>query len=299
MGEGQEDAPSDVYVGLAGPPLEPEQVELGGGVRLERMFAHLIAPFLVAFSPPPTRGASHPAPWRAVNEFGFDMITQLLVPLSPATSPPITQREAVWLLLALLRLRVGPCLIAPIIANYPFAEGPTRDKELRYWPNEIEPRLLRVTDERPNVISELDVAWLRKHWIAAGDAATKWPAFRLLLEAYDQCIFARRPALAVLWLWAALEAMFSPGREELRYRISTLIATYLEPAGLGRLALQKRIVKLYDGRSEAAHGRDDNAGPTLTETFALVRRILTKIVEENRVPTPKELEARAFGADPS
>jgi hypothetical protein len=96
-----------------------------------------------------------------------------------------------------------------------------------------------------------------------------------------------------------LEALFSGGRDELRYRISAGMASFLEPAGLSRLGLQKEIAKLYDSRSAAAHGRFEEAGEPLVETYALTRRALTKIIEDDHVPTRAELEAKLFGADPS
>jgi len=65
------------------------------------------------------------------------------------------------------------------------------------------------------------------------------------------------------------------------------------------MSLQKDIAKLYDGRSAAAHGREDKAHDSLGDTFELVRRIVVRIIETNEVPTRAALEARLFGADPS
>jgi hypothetical protein len=81
--------------------------------------------------------------------------------------------------------------------------------------------------------------------------------------------------------------------------MSSVIAAYLEPAGLGRMSLQKRIAKLYDGRSAVAHGREDKANSTLRDTFELVRRLVIRMVETNDIPTREALEARLFGADQS
>jgi hypothetical protein len=185
------------------------------------------------------------------------------------------------------------------VSNFPFGEGPKREKEVQYWPYEIEPRVLYRSNNAPATISEIDLAWVRKHWLSSANLAAKRSEFQMFVEAVDQCMFAKRRSLAVLWLWSALEAMFSTGRDELRYRMSTIIASYLEPAGLGRMSLQKRIAKLYDGRSAAAHGREDKAGGTLAETFELVRRLATRMIEANEIPSRESLEARLFGADPT
>ena len=258
-----------------------------------------MAPFMLAFSPGET-GRAHPAPWRAAHGgLGFDIVVQLSNPASLERESPLGQQGGLWWIVSLLRLRTGPRLLVPAVSNFPFAEGPVRDEDLHYWPLEIEPRMLRLADSNSPRITELDLAWVRKHWPASAELASKRPEFRMLVEAVDQCMFAKRSSLAVLWLWSALEAAFSTGREELRYRMSSTIAAYLEPAGLGRMSLQKWIAKLYDGRSAAAHGREDKAHDTLSYTFELARRIVARMVETNDVPTRAALEARLFGADPT
>jgi len=62
--------------------------------------------------------------------------------------------------------------------------------------------------------------------------------------------------------------------------------------------LQKAISKLYDSRSAAAHGREDKKRDSLQETYTIARRAVVRMIEDNRVPTHVELEAKLFGADP-
>jgi hypothetical protein len=292
-------APFDVFAGVAGIPLSVDSFDLGRGIIVERMFAHLMAPFMLAFAPA-TQGKPHSAPSRAAHGgLGFDMLVQLSNPASLQSESPLGQQGTLAWIVALLRLRVGPHILVPAVSNLPFADGPTRENEVQYWPYEIEPRILRLCEERPKEISEIDLGWVRKYWHSSAAMAASQPAFQTLVEAVDQCPFAKRSSLEVLWLWSALEAMFSTGREELRYRMSSVIASYLEMAGLARMSLQKDIAKLYDGRSAAAHGREDKAHDSLGDTFELVRRIVVRIIETNEVPTRAALEARLFGADPS
>jgi hypothetical protein len=61
---------------------------------------------------------------------------------------------------------------------------------------------------------------------------------------------------------------------------------------------QKVIAKLYDSRSSAAHGREDKKSDSLQDTYAVAKRAVVKMIEQNRVPTHTELEAKLFGADP-
>jgi len=121
------------------------------------------------------------------------------------------------------------------------------------------------------------------------------PEFSLAMNAHDQVPLASQPGLAMVSLWGALEALFHAGRSELRFRVSALIAAYLEPPGAGRLELQRQIAKLYDARSSAAHGRkDDEVGP-VRDAFVLMRRVLTRIIENSHVQTRDELEELLLG----
>ena len=286
----------DIYAGLAGAKLAVDRFDLGDGIILEQTFAHLMGPLLMAFSP--SQGGPHPAPWRAVSDgVGFDVHIQIHFPASLEQSVGIGQEGAFNWVNALLRLRIGPTIVFPVFSNAPFQEGKERENGIRYWPYEIEARMLRLTTERIPILHEIDLAWVARHWKQSSDLAHRHLDFYFLLEAMHQCAFAKRSNLALLWLWAGLEGVFSPAKTELRYRISALIAAYLEQPGEARLQLQKRIAKLYDGRSTSAHGRDDKAHDSLVNTFELVRRVVTKMIEENAVPTAEQLEARLFGVD--
>lgn len=89
--------------------------------------------------------------------------------------------------------------------------------------------------------------------------------------------------------------MFSPAHYELRFRVSATIASYLEPPGRERWACYRRVKKLYDARSKAAHGSQVEEADPLFETYALLKRALTRMIEDNYVPTREDLEAMLFG----
>lgn len=99
---------------------------------------------------------------------------------------------------------------------------------------------------------------------------------------------ARRPPASN----AALERMFSPpSHQELRFRISAAIATFLEPPGGRRHELHRQVKRLYDARSATVHGGDELEFRSLCETYQLLRRSLRKMIETRAVPTQEQLEA--------
>ena len=251
------DTSRGIYAGLAGVMLETPECSLGSGIRLTQTYAHLMAPFMMAFSPAPS-GGHHPAPWSAVSGgFGFDIHVQLEIPPITATSLSLEPEFIAWWITALLRLRVGPIFLIPVLGEQSFEYAKINHNSAKYYPIEIESRFLVLDPNARRSLTEVDVAWVAKYWLEASKLFYGNDSFRTLFEATDQCMFARHRSLAMLWLWGGLEAVFSPGKAELRYRISSAIASFLESPGVPRMNAQKAISKLYDSRSAAAHGRED------------------------------------------
>lgn len=287
-----------VFAGLAGVRLETLESSLGSGIRIMQTYAHLMAPFMMAYTPADP-GRPHPAPWSASSGgLAFDIYVQLEVPTTTLTSLSLDPEFMAWWVTALLRLRVGPAFTVPVIGQQSFEVAKTNHNSAMYSPIETESRILVLDPNARHTITEVDLAWVSKHWLGASRLFNGNGAFSLLFEATDQCMFAKRRGLALLWLWGGLEGVFSPDKAELKYRISSAIASFLEPAGVPRMNAQKAIAKLYDSRSNIAHGREDKKGDSLQNTYALARRAVVKIIEDNRVPTHTELEAKLFGADP-
>jgi len=136
---------------------------------------------------------------------------------------------------------------------------------------------------------------VRDHWQSADFLMRENADFERAIHVLDQGQFMRFSDVALVSLWGAIELLFSPSPAELRFRVSALLAAYLEGAGEARLILQKEIVKLYDARSAAAHGRPDFDTNGLLDTFELLRRVIIKIINDGHVPSKDELESRLFG----
>lgn len=257
-----------------------------------------MAPFLVAFAPAQAR-RHHPGPWCAVNGgLGFDLHIQLSVPSDALRALALPPEFILWWITALLRLRVGPVFTVPIIGEQSFAEAKENHESAKYYPMETDSQILSLASDTRTLITEVDAAWVAKHWVEASQLFNNSEPFQMLFEATDQSMFTRYRHLALLWLWGGLEAVFSFDKAELKYRLSSTIASFLEPAGIPRMNAQKAIAKLYDSRSAAAHGREDKRTNALKETYDIARRSVVKAIEDNKVPTRVELEAKLFGADP-
>ena len=287
-----------VFAGLAGVKLEPPEYALGSGIRLTQTYAHLMAPFMMAYTPADP-GRPHPAPWTAASGgLTFDIHVQLEVSAATLTGLFLDPEFIAWWITALLRLRAGPTFTVPVIGQQSFEFAKVNHITAKYHPVETESRILLLDPDARRTLTEIDLAWVSKYFLGASKLFRDNSGFSLLFEATDQCMFAKHRGLALLWLWGGLEAVFSADKAEIKYRISSTISSFLEPAGIPRLNAQKAIAKLYDSRSATAHGREDKKTDSLQNTYAIARRAVVKMIEGNRVPTYTELEAKLFGADP-
>ncbi len=283
-----------IYAGIAGLPQDIGSVDFGSGVVMSPTFAHLMAPFLMAFAPAPPK-SHHPGPLVAVNGgLGIDIHAELYIPVS--FSPPefFDRLNTVWWITSLLRLALSPRIHAPVITNQPFAEVPKDWKNAQLLPVEAFSHRYHGSLYDP-VNTEESLKWVVRTWQPA-QVLMRNPRFNDTYQALDTIWSVPSPSLALLTLWGALENLFSPSKQELRFRISANIASFLEPSGEGRLELHKRLVKLYDARSSAAHGTTKEVTGALGATQDITRRVLFKIFETLRIPSKDDLDGALFGA---
>lgn len=283
-------------IGLSGAQLAIDSYDLTHGIKIQKTYAHLMAPFMMAFSPAPI-GSHHPAPWKAASGgLGYDILAEVIVPNSISNSVSHQPSSIAWTIAALLRIRIGPLLRVPVISNISFTLAHQEDSEIDLIPIEVSPSTLIDHYNAETAITTETLNWVKENWLATISLIESDHKFSLLLSAHDQIQYLGKPELALLQIWSALEPIFSPGQGELRFRISTNMASYLTGLGVGRMSLQKRIAKLYDARSSAAHGRQLDPMDPLIETYKITRKILQKMIQERATPSRSQLDAYVFGA---
>jgi len=127
----------DLHAGLSHLELSDDCLDLGEGISLRKTYAHLMAPFMMAFKPAPP-GRPHPAPWKAARGgFYFDVAADLTIPaaLEAIYGAKVSIAKTV---VFLLRLGVNPAVSMPVLSNHPFAKLPSiADNEAELLPLEI------------------------------------------------------------------------------------------------------------------------------------------------------------------
>jgi Apea-like HEPN len=141
----------------------------------------------------------------------------------------------------------------------------------------------------------IPLIWVKEKWLPSGELL-KNQNFYAALKSFDFATLHGRTSGSLLALWGALETLFSPARSELRFRVASLLSSYLEPSGDKRRDLYKRILGLYDQRSAAAHTAQEPEIGSLVETYVLARNALVRMVDDCRIPSQSDLEGLLFGS---
>lgn len=284
------------FGGLTNLPLSPNSCDLGDGIAVTKTYAHLMAPFIVAFQPA-SEGKRHPGPWKASSGgFGFDVVAELSIPstIGEKYGTPISIASSI---VFLIRLGVSPEITMPVVSNCSFSDlKDIPDQEANIYPYEVQPRYFRLLVSNVHADHEA-LQWVKERWKTVIELKNESPEFALAVKAIDAGQFVQNTGLIMVSLWGALEALFSPSNSELRFRVSSLIAAFLYEAGSQRAECQRKVAKLYDKRSAAAHGKPKHRSDDVLESFELLRTVLFKIIDDGKVPKKSQLEGRLFGAD--
>jgi hypothetical protein len=283
-----------IFGGISGAKLPVAEYDLGSGAVLRATYAHVMAPFMMAFSPAKP-GKHHPTPWSAVSGgLAHDVHIELKI---ETTGDPewLVGTQALWWIVALMRLKSSWILSAPVFADRSFQEIP-KSNGARLFPFEFIYRRKTQADVETIDLAIDDLAWVAKTWKKAAFLFQRERNFAQAFQAFDYSTTVEIPALALLTLWGALEQLFSPSHQELRFRVSALIACYVNEPGEDRLEFYKDLVRLYGQRSLAAHTAKGVEAKAAQETFAVMRHVLLKMISENSVPSQEFLEKLLFSA---
>lgn len=283
------------YFGLVGIDVGDTEFVYPRGIRLRRTYVHIMRPSILAFAPA-EEGKAHPPPWRTTQD-GDSSITataELFVPCTAAET--FEKRIAIAHTISfLLKLWASPQTEIIIASNIAFSEMRfAEDEEAQILEIPVRHGQFRLVAAGTESV-ERHIESSTENFESTQHLLEESAEFRLMASAFLAGQSHQETSLTMVSLWGALEAIFSPDRGELRFRVSALIAAFLYPPGQERWDRQREISKLYDKRSAAAHGKPNHTGEDLYLTFELVRQVLLQFIGQKRVPTREELEGRLFG----
>lgn len=286
-----------LYAGLSGLDFEGTTYDLSGGAVLEKTYVHFMAPYTLAFKRPERPGAHHPGPWMsAASGVAYDITTQLTISSELGSDLP-SRMEVARVVLFVLRLWSNPSIVLHVFSSHPFSEiSEAGEGVASLIPAEVYPRSFALGLIDGTKVHE-SLEWVRDNWQSAYKLYCSSTEFRLAADALTNGQFVPNDALTMISLWGAIEAIFSPSTTELKFRVSSLVASYLHPPGTDRASKQKEIAKLYDKRSAAAHGKPKHDPEDLLATFELLRKVLIKAIRDEEMPKRDKLDGLLFGSE--
>jgi len=199
-----------------------------------------------------------------------------------------------WWITSALRVRSLCDFLVPIVADRPWGTvAAVRDNSCHIQLLEDTPKAFRLEEGRK--VSHDDIEWVVAHLLKFVKLL-EHPSFRTAVEALTTHHQHASLRMAAAALWAGLEALLQI-ESELRFRVSTYVASLLEPFGPSRLSLFRHARKLYDVRSKAVHGaalEEAVLRAHVVEIRALLSRVICAITEGGRVPKSEQLDERVF-----
>lgn len=281
---------TELYVGLAGLPLDQDEFDLGERIVIRKTYAHLMMPIVMAFKPA-LAGQPHPAPWRAVQGGGgHDIIAELRV-----KDAQMGDLERCHVYASVLRLWSNPATTMIVTSTRSLADFvESYDETFQLIPMQVQERLHPYGVEGGS-LNEIGAAYVKSYAPVAYKLWKESAEFKLALDALNSSQYQQNTALILVSLWAAFEALFLGDRSELRFRVSSYMASYLEKYGPERAKRQKRIAELYDKRSAAVHGLPTHNSDDVVATLNLMRDVLMMILTGGAIPTREELQKELLG----
>ncbi|MEZ5994118.1 MAG: hypothetical protein R3C25_00025 [Hyphomonadaceae bacterium] len=257
--------------------------DLGDGVILRSVYAHVMAPYVMAFKKAEP-GKPHPAPWKAAGGGrGFDVEVECALPANVRPTN-LDRLNTIWWISSLIRLHHAVAIRVPVVSDVPFDAAPTSPQEPVFWTIEVETRRFHFdVPNEPNVIPRETLEWLRAHYVSAAKLMDD-AGFNLAYRALDESHRGATRGSAMLLIWSALEALFQPTPHKITHKISAAIATYLESDVQKRDAFYQSNRALYGTRSAITHKAQEPDLLDLVNSFYLARRCFLRCLEAKTLP---------------
>ena len=283
-----------LFGGLSKIEVPENEFELGEGMFIRKTYAHLFAPFMMAFKPP-EKYKHHEGPWKAAKGgISFDILAEIEMPQISEFKDTFDREEMIWIIASLIRLSSLPYLVVSAISDTSFNKILETENEPTIYPYETKNRIFSPAENVKPVLTENDLKWIKDNWKRTAKLLKDNTKFYSAFKAFDSATIQGKPSSSLMIIWGAIEQLFSPNTGELKYRVSSNLAAFLEVHGDKRLEIFKELSRLYNDRSIAAHTSKDIDYSPVISSYVHFRNALMKIIELGNVPSQEYLEELLF-----
>lgn len=221
-------------------------------------------------------------------------ITHELVVYTTAASHEQQAFNIAWWILGLLRARTLVDILVPAVANFSWSSIAAAPESSCFAQLlEDYPQAHRLDAER--TVAQCDLEWVRAY-LSTWARLLEVQRFRLAVECLTTHHHHGSLRMSAASLWSGFEALFGISTE-LRFRLATLAASYLEERGSPRLERYRTIKRHYDFRSKAVHGlpaTEDELRDHVRLVRSLLAEVLCRMTEGGRALSAEDFEAQVF-----
>lgn len=277
-----------LYGSVAGITLPSEQIYVARGVTLRPGLFDTFSTPMMAFAEP-ANGGHTPAPWVAVDgaHHSFQARVELAIE-DLAAFEGFTPARAMWLMAALLRLRIEAPVRITTVANVPLA---TLKERTDIWPLSFEGAphqngLFRAG--RLDMTAE-DIEWLSDSLPVAARFFHE-ERFMRALTVFDESVWASRLEIGTVFIWTAIEILFDCSGEQHKTKsISSALADFVGQDQADRDRAYQIIAELYGKRGRVVHSGRNIERADFGQSHALARAAFMNVLGRKELPKPRNI----------
>ena len=276
-----------IYGCLTGIELPNDRVEVLPGIALRRVYVDTFGATMMAFAPPPTPKSPHPAPWAAVRG-GFIFEGRVQVELTDMSGcDGLTPSVAIWLVAAVLRLRIQTPIRLAVIGNMPFDSIGHRVQEMQAVAFESASHHIGAFTAMRIEAGEKELSWLSDMLPVAARLYHDERFFRAF-SVYDQAQWTPTPEMGTVLVWTAIEILFDlAGEREKTKVICRALSDYIGVDESDRDRAYQVIQKLYYKRGQTVHAGRGMDSQDVIQSFRLASCAFQRVLIEGKLPPPR------------
>lgn len=287
MGDAWDTSEPPLYGCLTGIELPKDRVEIARGVALRRVYVDTFGATMMAFKPPPAPNSPHPAPWAAVRG-GFTFEGRTEVELTDlAACDGLTASVAMWLVAAVLRLRVSAPVRLAVLANLPFEKENGQSSQIQAIAFERAPQQIGHFTAGRIEVSEAEIGWLQDMLPLASRLYHEERFFRAF-SIFDQAQWAATPEMSAVLVWTAIEILFDLSAEREKTKaICHALSDYVGRDETDRERAYLVIRDLYYKRGKVVHSGRRVPLNDVVQGILLARAAFERVLIDGRLPPPR------------
>ncbi|WP_148219246.1 HEPN domain-containing protein [Azospirillum sp. B510] len=273
-----------LYGCLTGIDLPMDRLTVAPGIVLRKVFVDMFGASMLAFSPPPTKKAAHPAPWVAVKGgFSFESRAELAVSESSALGG-LSPTVVAWLVAAVLRLQMRTPVRLAVVGNIPFDRMGSEWQNASPYPFEGAPQQIGLFNAWREVATADDLVWLVDMLPIAVRLYHDERFFRAI-SVYNQAQWSPTLEMGVVLLWSALETLFGLGGEREKTKaLSRAVSGYVATDRSDRDRAYQVVRDLYAKRGKVVHAGAKLDVNDVIQSFQFGRVCFRRVLIEGVLP---------------